>query len=66
MEKWPRTLDLDTYRKRGNHLAHAIEQFLAVEYLECYEKWSNKAELNALIEAGDLPHPERLRQVCTD
>ncbi|KAI0868243.1 kinase-like domain-containing protein [Hypoxylon argillaceum] len=62
MERWPRTLDSDVYSKRGDHLAHAIAEFLPVEYLECYEKCGNKAELHTLIEAGELPHPERLKQ----
>ncbi|KAK6842247.1 hypothetical protein PG987_003107 [Apiospora arundinis] len=60
MERWPATLDSDVYRKRGDRLADAIAEFLRVEYLECYMKWSNKAELDRLIELGDLPHPDRL------
>ncbi|KND86170.1 hypothetical protein TOPH_09207 [Tolypocladium ophioglossoides CBS 100239] len=65
MERWPGTLDSATYRKRGDGLAQAIEDFLSVEYLECYEKWSDKAELDKLIELGELPHPDRLRQSTT-
>ncbi|ORY61041.1 uncharacterized protein BCR38DRAFT_443331 [Pseudomassariella vexata] len=63
MERWPGTLDKDAYIKRGNHLAPAIAQFLAIEYLECYEKWKDKEELKALIERGELPDPDQARQV---
>lgn len=61
MERWPGTLDLDTYRKRGDDVASAIAEFLPIDYLECCKKWSDKAELAKLIELGELPHPDRLR-----
>jgi tRNA A-37 threonylcarbamoyl transferase component Bud32 len=62
MERWPGTLDFHVYRNRGSHLAHAITEFLATEYLECYDNWNDKAELDTLVELGELPHPDRLRQ----
>ena len=62
MEKWPGSLDSEAYRKRGDKLANAIAKFLPTEYIECYNEWDNKAELDRLIESGELPHPDRLRQ----
>ncbi|KAH6653147.1 hypothetical protein BKA67DRAFT_536841 [Truncatella angustata] len=62
MEKWLGTLDLDIYIKRGNQLARPIAEFLAVEYLECYNKWGDKPELDKLIERGELPYPDQLRR----
>lgn len=62
MERWPGTLDSDMYYKRGHNIAHAIAEFLPIEYLECYEGWSDKAELDTLISSGQLPHPYRMSQ----
>ncbi|UPK94398.1 hypothetical protein LCI18_005333 [Fusarium solani-melongenae] len=62
MERWPGKLDLESYQKRGSHLASAIASFLPKEYLECYERWSDKAELHLLITSGELPEPDELRQ----
>lgn len=62
MERWPGTLDLAAYRKRANNLAQVIAEFLSEEYLECYENWSNKEELQMLIESGELPHPSQLHR----
>lgn len=56
----PGSLDSEAYFKRGNKLANAIAKFLPTEYIECYDKWRNKAELDILIESGDLPHPSQL------
>jgi thiamine kinase-like enzyme len=61
MERWPGSLSSEVYRKRASHQADAIAKYLAVEYLECYKGWNNKAELDELIKAEELPHPERLR-----
>lgn len=60
MERWPGTLDTGAYRKRAHGLAEAITDFLSDEYLECYESWSNKEELQALVEDGELPDPNLL------
>lgn len=60
MERWPGTLDSETYRRRGDNLAQAIATFLPTEYLECYAKWGDKTELDSLIESGELPHPDRM------
>jgi len=63
MEKWPGSLDSEAYNKRHHDfLANAIAEFLPTEYIECYDKWDNKVELDRLIESGALPHPDRLRQ----
>jgi hypothetical protein len=59
MERWSGSLDLEAYSKRGDHLASAIADFLPMEYIECFDKWSNKAELYRLIQSGELPHPDR-------
>jgi serine/threonine protein kinase len=63
MERWPGTLDKVAYFNCGNHMAPAIAQFLAIEYLECYDKWEDKEELKILIDRGELPDPEQARQV---
>ena len=57
MQRWPGTLDKTFYDNRGDELAGAISEFLADEYLECYNGWENKAELDDLIQAGMLPDP---------
>ncbi|XWX00404.1 hypothetical protein V2A60_008424 [Cordyceps javanica] len=57
MERWPGTLDMDAYRKRALGQAGAISEFLFDEYLECYEKWTDKNELQNLVDAGELPDP---------
>jgi len=60
MERWPGSLDSEAYRKRGDHLAPAIADFLPTEYLECYNEWKDKVELHGLVKSGELPHPDRL------
>jgi hypothetical protein len=62
MENWPGSLDSEVYCKHSDKLANAIAKFLPTEYIECYNEWSNKAELDRLIKSGDLPHPDQLRQ----
>lgn len=62
MENWPGTLCLDTYTRRSNNKAHLIKQYLFEEYLECYNKWTDKEELCELIGLGDLPPPAEMRQ----
>lgn len=57
MERWPGTLDMRAYRKRADNLAEAITRFLLEDYLECYEKWTDKEELRTLVSAGELPDP---------
>ena len=57
MQRWPGTLDKTLYDNRGDDVAGAISEFLADEYLECYNGWENKAELDDLIQAGMLPDP---------
>lgn len=66
MENWPGTLCADAYNKRSDSIAHLIKQFLAVEYIECYEKWSDKEELHKLIELRKLPSPDHMRQDSTE
>ncbi|CAG8976840.1 hypothetical protein HYALB_00009105 [Hymenoscyphus albidus] len=61
MERWPGSLDWKAYRERGDKLADAIAKFLPEEYIECYDKWDDKAELDKLIKSGELPHPNQLR-----
>jgi len=60
MERWPGSLDSKVYHNRGKKLADAIAKFLPIEYIECYNKWDNKAELKKLIESGQLPDPNQL------
>ncbi|CBX95109.1 hypothetical protein LEMA_P115240.1 [Plenodomus lingam JN3] len=50
MENWPGTLCPDTYNRHGEKIGHLRRRFLATEYLKCYDKWSNKAELHELID----------------
>ncbi|ATY60220.1 kinase-like domain [Cordyceps militaris] len=59
MERWPGTLDIGAYRKRADGQADAISKFLLDEYLECYEEWTDKNELQKLVDAGELPDPGR-------
>jgi hypothetical protein len=66
MEGWPGTLCADAYNRRGNNKDHLIKQFLATEYLECYDKWSDKVELHELIKLGELPHPDQMRLAGTE
>jgi hypothetical protein len=61
MEQWPGTLDEVDYRKRGAKPVDAIAQFLAEDYVESYESWGDKDELNTLIKAGELPDPQKLQ-----
>lgn len=65
MENWTGTLNRDVYSARGNDVAQLIQRFLAVEYAECYNKWSDKAQLQELIKLGELPHPEQKTQGST-
>ena len=60
MERWRDTLDEHTYIHRDDDVADDIAKFLAEEYLECYERWENKAELETLIDKGKLPSLARL------
>lgn len=55
MERWPGTLYMQDYRKRGRVLGKVIEQFLAEDFVECYDKWADKAQLEKLVQAGELP-----------
>lgn len=63
MERWPGSLSSEAYRERASDLADAIAKYLAVEYLECYERWNDKTELDELIKAGELPHPGPLKDI---
>ncbi|KAH9863505.1 hypothetical protein IAQ61_009783 [Plenodomus lingam] len=65
MENWPGTLCPDTYNRHGEKIGHLRRRFLATEYLKCYDKWSNKAELHELIDRGQLPHPDQMKQDST-
>ncbi|KAI9046427.1 hypothetical protein LZ554_009560 [Drepanopeziza brunnea f. sp. 'monogermtubi'] len=58
MQRWPGTLDETVYNRRGDHVADAIAEFLSDEYLECYCRWEDKAELDDLIRSGQLPDPK--------
>ena len=64
MERWANTLDKHTYIHRGDNVADAIAEFVAEEYLECYEQYDDKAELVALIDKGQLPTPRQLWLAC--
>lgn len=55
MENWPGTLCSNVYNRRGDRIAELIRQFLATEYKECYEKWSDKEKLHELVHLGKLP-----------
>ncbi|KAF1846293.1 uncharacterized protein K460DRAFT_367097 [Cucurbitaria berberidis CBS 394.84] len=66
MENWTGTLCPDAYNRRSENIAHLIKQFLATEYVECYDKWSDKMELNKLTDLGKLPHPDQVRQDGTE
>lgn len=61
MERWPGTLDQNAYNTLGKDLAKAISTFLPEEYLECYDRWNDKAELESLIQRGEIPDPQLLR-----
>lgn len=63
MERWQGTLDQCVYDNRGKDIALAISDFLAEEYLECYNRWANKAELGLLVEDKKLPDPESLKSL---
>lgn len=62
MERWPGTLDQIVYSNRSNDTAGAIAEFLPEEYLECYDQWDDKAELDELVNSGKIPDPLLLRQ----
>jgi hypothetical protein len=62
MENWPGTLCQHAYDSRFNDIARLIERFLPAEYLECYDQWSDKVELDDLVKRGQLPHPAQMRQ----
>lgn len=62
MERWPGTLDAETYRNRVYDVAPFIVEFLAVEFLECCDEWEDKKGLEKAIKEGDIPDPEVLRQ----
>lgn len=66
MENWPGTLCPDAYNRRSKSIAHLIKQFLATEYVECYDKWSDKKGLHELIKLGELPPPDQMRQDGTE
>ncbi|KAL5400242.1 hypothetical protein PMIN03_012546 [Paraphaeosphaeria minitans] len=66
MENWPGTLCPDTYTRRSNNKAYLIKQFLSMEYVECYDKWSDKDELHELIKLGDLPPVDEMRRCVTE
>lgn len=55
MERWANTLDEDTYINRSDKVADAIAEFLAEEYLDCCQRWRDKAELKSLIGKGEIP-----------
>lgn len=38
-----------------------IETFLSDEYLECYDQWPDKTQLEELVAKGEIPDPEMLR-----
>ncbi|KAI0172213.1 kinase-like domain-containing protein [Hypoxylon sp. FL1284] len=61
MERWTGALDKETYVRRADDAADAIAEFLADEYLECYNQWKDKAALDLLVENGKLPRVEQLR-----
>lgn len=61
IERWPGILDQNAYNALGNDLAKAISTFLPEEYLECYNRWNDKEELDLLIKRGELPDPRLLR-----
>lgn len=62
MEMWPGALDKISYRKRNQNTAPAIAEFLAEEYLECYDNWSNKKKMADLVAKGEIPDPAPLRK----
>lgn len=59
MERWSGSLKLD--RKRSCGLADPIAKFLPDNYLQCHDRWENKAKLDVLVEQGELSNPHRLR-----
>lgn len=63
MERWHGTLDQSAYDTRGEDVAQAISDFLPEEYLECYDQWANKEELDLLIKDKKLPDPQVLKSL---
>ena len=62
MERWTGTLDFKAYTERGRQVARAIATFLHQEYLECFEQYADKEELQELVQSGVLPHPDHCPQ----
>ncbi|ATY59378.1 kinase-like domain [Cordyceps militaris] len=62
MDRWPGTLDSDAYREVAEDLAPAIARFLPQEYVECYEAWSDKKQLEDLVRAGEIPDPVEVKK----
>jgi hypothetical protein len=62
MESWSGTLGQDADTGCADDVAGLIERFLPAEYLECCDQWGDKAELDDLIERGQLPHPVQMRE----
>ncbi|OAL53517.1 hypothetical protein IQ07DRAFT_608892 [Pyrenochaeta sp. DS3sAY3a] len=60
MENWPGTLCSDVYKRRGDRIAALIKEFLAIEYKECCDKWSDKEKLHELVHLGKLPPIDQL------
>jgi serine/threonine protein kinase len=62
MENWSGTLGQHAEGGSADDVADLIERFLPAEYLECYDQWSDKVELDDLIKRGQLPHPAQMRE----
>jgi hypothetical protein len=62
MENWEEAFGRQKSDGSGNSIADLIERFLPVEYLECYDEWSDKVELDELVKSGQLPNPAQMRQ----
>ena len=60
MDYWTGTLDENVCRSRVDVPA-VIETFLSDEYLECYDQWPDKTQLEELVAKGEIPDPEMLR-----
>lgn len=61
MEKWPGSFDRKLYYSTTADVNSWIAEFLAVEFIEAYDRWENKDELKKFIEDGEMPDPELLR-----
>ncbi|KAM3436569.1 hypothetical protein NHJ13734_005033 [Beauveria thailandica] len=62
MNRWSGTLDMEAYRQLGLDSGPAIAEFLAEEYLECYETWPDKKQLESLVRNGEIPDPVELKK----